>query len=104
MFFGFDILILFVIVLMGVGIFLWLNAREQKRAEKGGTRLAVWRPLLATVFGLVALFSGGCSLAFLPSALRGDQYVDFAAVGILGGIPFAIAALILWLSLRRPRA
>ena len=92
-----GLLIICIFLLIGAGIFLWLNAREKTRAEKGEPRLAVWRLLLASVFGLVALFSGGCALFFLPSAIKGDQYVDFTVVSILGGIPFAVAALFVWL-------
>jgi hypothetical protein len=88
-----------VVLLLGIGVFLWLKAREDKRAAKGETRLATWRLVVASVFGLIALFSGGCSLFFLPNV--GNQYVDPAAILIVGGIPFAIAAFILWLSLRR---
>lgn len=83
------------------GLFLWLKSREQKRGEAGQSRLATWRLVFASVFGLVALFSGGCSLLFVPSAIQGDQYVDSAAILVLGGIPFAVAAFIVWLSLRR---
>ena len=75
--------------------------REQARAEKGEPRLATWRILIASFFGLVVLFSGGCSLLFLPDALSGNQYIDPIAVLIIGGIPFAIACFIVWLSLRR---
>ncbi|MFO1034824.1 MAG: hypothetical protein U1E15_12400 [Hyphomicrobiales bacterium] len=96
-----GLLYICIFLLIGAGIFIWLNAREKTRAEKGETRLAAWRLLLAAVFGLVALFSGGCSLLFLPSAFRGDQYADFAVIGVLGGIPFAVAALLIWLLLHR---
>lgn len=92
---------LFIFLLVGLGFFLWLRSREDRRAEKGETRLATWRLMLATVFGLIALFAGGCSLLFLPEAITGNQYVDPAAILIIGGIPFAIAALLLWLCLRR---
>ncbi|NMD07576.1 MAG: hypothetical protein GYA66_06330 [Phyllobacteriaceae bacterium] len=94
-------LFILVLILIGGGIYYWLASREKKRVEAGQSRLATWRLLLASVFALVALFSGGCSLLFVPSAIRGDQYVDPAAVLVLGGVPFAVAALILWLSLRR---
>lgn len=94
-------LFILVLILIGGGIYYWLASREKKRVEAGQKRLATWRLLLASVFALVALFSGGCSLLFVPSAIRGDQYVDPAAVLVLGGVPFAVAALILWLSLRR---
>lgn len=91
--------ILLVFVLIGIGLFLWLRSREDKRASAGETRLATWRLVLASVFGLVALFSGGCSLLFLGS--MDGIYVDFPAILIIGGIPFAIAAILTWLFLRR---
>ena len=97
MFGGFEI----VFVLLAIGIFLWLLSREKKRAEKGGSRLANWRLVLATIFAMVALFSGGCSLLFIPDAIKGTQYIDPAAVLMIGGVPFAISVLLLWLSLRR---
>jgi hypothetical protein len=91
----------FVFLLVGVGLFLWLKSREDKRAEKAEPRLATWRLVLATIFGLVVLFSGGCSLLFLPDAFRGTQYIDPTAVLIIGGIPFAVSSLLVWLFLRR---
>jgi uncharacterized membrane protein YbhN (UPF0104 family) len=97
MFGGFEL----VFLLVGVGIFLWLRSREQKRAGSGQTSLATWRLVLATVFALVALFSGGCSLLFIPDAMKGTQYVDPAAVLVIGGVPFALSVLFLWLSLKR---
>ena len=91
----------FVFLFLGIGIFLWLMSREKKRAEKGASRLPNWRLVFATLFALVALFSGGCSLLFVPDALRGTQYIDPAAVLIIGGVPFAISVLLLWFSLKR---
>lgn len=82
-------------------LFYVLQRREQGRAEKGESRLAAWRLVIASVFGLVMLFAGGCSLLFLPDALSGNQYIDPVAVLIIGGIPFLVAGLIVWLSLRR---
>lgn len=89
------------LLVCGAILFFVLQRREQGRAQRGETRLATWRLLLAAVFGLVVLFSGGCSLLFLPDAISGNQYIDPVAVLIIGGIPFAVAGLIVWLSLRR---
>ena len=97
---GFGLFILLMLAI-GVGLFFWLRSREGKRQAAGQTSLATWRLVIASVFGLVALFAGGCSLLFVPDALKGNQYVDPVAILILGGIPFVIAALIVWLSLRR---
>jgi hypothetical protein len=85
-------------------VFLWLRAREQKRADKGEPVLAAWRLAFAAFFGLVALFSGGCSLLFLAETTNGNHYVDLPAVLIIGGIPFAAAVLLTWLFLRRGAA
>ena len=90
-------------VLLGIGVFLWLLSREKKRAEKGQPRLASWRLVFATIFAMIALFSGGCSLLFIPDAIRGTQYIDPGAVLMIGGVPFAISALLLWVSLRRQK-
>jgi hypothetical protein len=94
-------LFILLFILLGIGIFLWLRAREQKRGEAGQPRLATWRLVFAAIFGLVALFAGGCSLLFVPDAVKGNQYIDPMAILVIGGIPFAVAALIVWLSLRR---
>jgi uncharacterized membrane protein len=96
--------LIFLVVAIGAGLFYWLNTREKKRVESGQSRLATWRLVLATLFGLVALFAGGCSLALIPSAMRGDQYVDSGAILVLGGVPFAVSAFIWWLSLRRGKS
>jgi len=93
---------LFVIpVVVGIGLFLWLQAREKQRALAGQSRLAVWRLVIAAIAGLVMLFSGGCSLMLVPDAMRGNQYVDPIAILVVGGVPFAVGLFIWWLSLRR---
>ncbi len=97
---GFGLFILLMLAI-GTGSFFWLKSREGNRQASGQTSLATWRLVVASVFGLVALFAGGCSLLFLPDAVKGNQYVDPVAILVLGGIPFAIAAFIVWLSLRR---
>lgn len=96
-----PLLLLLAFLLLGVGMFNWLRERERKRGAAGQSRLATWRLVLAAIFGLVALFAGGCSLIFVPDALQGNQYIDPIAILVVGGIPFALAALLLWLSLRR---
>jgi uncharacterized membrane protein YbhN (UPF0104 family) len=97
---GFGLFILLMLAI-GAGLFFWLRSREGKRQAAGQTSLATWRLVLASVFGLVALFSGGCSLLFVPDAVNGNPYVDPMAILVTGGIPFAVAAFIVWLSLRR---
>lgn len=92
---------LLIVILIGVGIFVLLLNREKARAAKGESRLATWRLILAALFGLVALFSGGCSLLFIPDLSSSNMYVDGTTVAVIGGIPFAIACLVVWLSLRR---
>jgi hypothetical protein len=93
-----------VAVVIGAACFAWLYSRENKLAASGESRLATWRLFLATLFGLIALFSGGCSLAFLPSALRGDPYVPIMLVLVIGIFPCALAVLFWWLSLRRRKS
>ncbi len=97
---GFGLFFLLMLAI-GAGLFFWLNSREGRRQASGQTPLATWRLVFASIFGLAALFAGGCSLLFVPDAMQGNQYVDPVAILILGGIPFAIAMFIVWLSLRR---
>lgn len=94
---------LFLLLFLGLGVafFFWRQSREKAIAAGGGVRIAGWRLVIASFALLVLLFSGGCSLAFLPDAIKGNQYVDPAVILIIGGIPFAIALLVFWLSLRR---
>lgn len=95
-----GVFILGLLVCGGI-LFYVLQRREQDRAKTGKTRLATWRLVIAAFFGLVALFAGGCALVFLPDTMRGAQYIDLTTVLIVGGIPFAVALFIVWLSLRR---
>jgi hypothetical protein len=101
---GVGDLIWIVFLLLGVGFFLWRLSREKAIAAAGGTRIAGWRLVIASFMLLVLIFSGGCSLMFMPDAISGNQYVDPVAILVIGGIPFAIALLIFWLSLRRGTA
>lgn len=90
------------IIIVAAGL-LWLffEHREKARAAAGKSRLATWRLAIASLAVLIAIFSGGCSLVFLPEAVTGNQYIDPVAILIIGGIPFAIAVLIWWLCMRR---
>ncbi len=96
-----ETLIPLVLILAGIGFFVWLNGREGKRQADGQPRLATWRLLLAALFGMTVLFSGGCSLIFVADSLNGNQFVGPGIVFLLGGIPFLLACLFLWLCLRR---
>ena len=89
------------LIAVGGGLFFWLFRREENRKAAGLPRLSTWRLVIAAIFGLVALFSGGCSLLFVPDALKGNQYIDPVAVLVIGGIPFAVSCLIVLLSLWR---
>jgi uncharacterized membrane protein len=93
-----------VVIAIGAGLFYWLHSREKKREASGQSRLATWRLMLATLFGLIALFAGGCSLAFLPTALGGDAYVPVTLVLVIGVLPCGLAILFWWLSLRRGKS
>jgi uncharacterized membrane-anchored protein len=91
---------LFIVVAAAL-LWLFLEYREKARAAAGKSRLATWRLAIASLAALVTIFSGGCSLVFLPEAVTGNPYIDPVAILIIGGIPFAIAVLIWWLSMRR---
>jgi uncharacterized membrane protein YbhN (UPF0104 family) len=99
-----SVLFLLAFLFLGVGIFYWLRERERKREAAGLPRLATWRLVFASAFALIALFSGGCSLLFVPDAVRGNQYIDPTAVLVIGGIPFAVAVVLLWLFLLRGKS
>jgi hypothetical protein len=88
-------------LLLGVGLFFWLRSREQQRRAKGQPALPAWRLALASVAALITIFSGGCSLIFVPDAVSGNRYIDPMAVLVIGGVPFAIAAFVWWLCMRR---
>jgi hypothetical protein len=94
---------LILVPLLAVAACWWLlNARETRRAASGLQRHSALRLIVIAIFGLAALFSGGCSLVLLAPLLQGpQQYLDVYAVTIVGGIPFAISALIWWLFMRR---
>lgn len=92
-----------VAIALGVVAAIWfaLERREKNLANAEAPRLARWRLGLAAVAGLLVLFSGGCSLFLVPSAMNGEQYVSFGAILVLGGGPLAFGVLVLWLTLRR---
>lgn len=77
-----------------------MTESDQQNGAPRQKRLPVWRLLIAIVFGLIALFSGGCSLLMIPDVLRGGQYIDWSVVAVIGGVPFAVSSFIVWLSLR----
>lgn len=97
----FFLLTALAIVAVVAGIWAALNWRENARAAKGLPRHSGIRLVVAAAALLLLVFSGGCSLLFVPAAVRGDQYVDPMAVLVLGGIPFAVGVLLFWLSMRR---
>jgi hypothetical protein len=92
-----------IVAVIAFAHFVLTVVREKRRAAGGRSRFGVFRMLLAAVAAGVAIFSGGCSLFFLAnlSVSGPQQYLDWTVVLIVGGIPFAIAALIWWLSMRR---
>lgn len=92
-----------IVAVIAIAHFALTIAREKRRATEGKSRFGVIRMLLAAVAAGVAIFSGGCSLFFLAdlSVTGPQQYLDWTVVLIVGGIPFAIAALIWWLSMWR---
>jgi len=51
---------------------------------------------LMAIGGLVAVLSGGCSLFFLGILIfeGSDVYVNFGTVAFIGGIPFAVSAVL----------
>jgi uncharacterized membrane protein len=85
-------------------IYALLRYRENVLAGSGGQRLAGWRLILATFAAMVALFTGGCALMLLPQAATGHLAANVRVVLLIGGLPFLIAVLVFWFSMRRPRS
>jgi hypothetical protein len=96
-----------IVGLIVLAVVLWFafNYREGLRMKRGQPRHSGLRLVFAAVGACLAIFSGGCSLFLLGDLLmRGpQQYMGWEVVAIVGGIPFAIATFIWWLSMRRAR-
>ena len=93
-----------IIGILGLAAVLWvlLDRREKRYAERGQPRLSALR-LMAAAAGLLAvLLSAGCSVVFLM-ATRGDaeHYVNLPGVLILTGPPFVVGLIASWLAMRR---
>jgi uncharacterized membrane protein YdbT with pleckstrin-like domain len=89
-------------IIVAAGLWWFLDSREKRRVNSGLPRHSALRLVVAVVFALVAIFSGGCSLAFLYSLSSGpQQYISVPAVLVIGGVPFVISAFIWWLCMRR---
>lgn len=99
----FEILTSIILVFAAAVAVIWflLNIREKGRAASGRPRRSAVRLVFAAIALLVLIFTGGCALMFIPDALKGNQYVSFDAIGVLAGIPFAVALLVFWLAMRR---
>jgi hypothetical protein len=85
-------------------IWFILNLMEKSRVAAGQTRRSAVRLVFGAIALLVMIFTGGCALIFIPDAVKGTQYVGFDAIAVLAGIPFAVALLIFWLAMRRPKS
>lgn len=99
--------IVFILGLLGLAAVLWylLERHESRRAMAGKPRHSSLRLVFAAVALLLLLFSGGCSLLFISDMSRpGPTYVTWEAVAIIGGIPFVVGLVILWLAMRRTTA
>jgi NO-binding membrane sensor protein with MHYT domain len=85
-------------------IWFVLNLREKGRAAAGQPRHSAVRLVFGAIALLVMIFTGGCALILFPDAMKGNQYVGFDVIAVLAGVPFAVALLIFWLAMRRPKA
>jgi hypothetical protein len=94
------VLLLGLAVLVGL-VWAFLSYREEKREAAGKSRLSGLRLAFGTIALITMIFSGGCSLLFMPAAIDGDQYVQPITLLIIGGIPFFIGLLVWWVSMRR---
>ncbi len=99
----FEFLALIILGFAAVVAVIWFlfNLREKSRAEAGKPRHSAIRLVFAAIALLAMIFTGGCALILIPDAMKGNQYVGFDLIGILAGIPFAIALLVFWLAMRR---
>jgi NO-binding membrane sensor protein with MHYT domain len=99
----FEFLAAIVLGFAAVVAVIWfvLNLIEKGRAERGLPRHSAVRLVFGAIALLVMIFTGGCALILIPDAMKGNQYVGFDAIGVLAGIPFAVALLIFWLAMRR---
>ena len=97
-----------VLVAVPFVIYVWLNARERKRAEQGLPRHGGIRLAFASLAALIVLFSGGCGGLFLGSwvmdGMRSNDYVGFEAIAVFSLPPIAVGALIWWLAMMRPKS
>ena len=89
-------------------VYVWLNARERKRAGQGLPRHGGIRLAFASLAALIVLFSGGCGGLFLGSwvmdGMRSNDYVGWEVIALFSLPPLAVGGLILWLSMLRPKA
>jgi membrane protein DedA with SNARE-associated domain len=95
---------IFILLVIFIGLWWWLSWREKRRTARGLINHPPWRTFFAAFAVLVMLFSGGCSLFFLPAASKPHTYVPWSAIAIYGGIPFLVGSLILWASMRRKKS
>ncbi len=94
-------LLVFGIAAVHFAITAYLQRPGAEQRQGKGRRSFLVLAIAAVAAG-VALFSGGCTLIFLGELARGPQhYIDAPAVLTIGGVPFAVSALIWWLSMRR---
>jgi NO-binding membrane sensor protein with MHYT domain len=102
----FEFLASIVLGFAAVAAVIWfiLNLMEKGRAASGQPRRSAVRLVFAAIALLVMIFTGGCALLLLPDAMKGNQYVGFDVIGMLAGIPFAVALLVFWLAMKRSPA
>jgi NO-binding membrane sensor protein with MHYT domain len=99
----FEFLAMIVLGFAAAVAVIWfiLNLVEKGRAASGQPRRSAIRLVLGAIALLVMIFTGGCALILIPDAMKGNQYVGFDAIGVLAGIPFAVALLVFWLVMRQ---
>jgi cytochrome bd-type quinol oxidase subunit 2 len=92
----------FAISLGVFGIYYLITKRREKLGKPRNSFLQLF---FAAIGAGVALFSGGCGLAFLIDDLQRPSgqhdYVSWEIIAVLSLPPFFIGALIWWLAIRK---
>jgi hypothetical protein len=99
--------LLFIFPLVGLLIWFFLKAREDKRAANGLPRHSGLRLMFASIAGVIILFSGGCGTVIgigefmRPRSGSADDFMSWELVAVFSLPPLLIGLLIWWLAMRR---